>query len=1018
MVIFVFVVDTSASMNQRTSIGTTLLDVAKNAVETFTKLRQRDQASRTDRYMLVTLEEPPGAIKAGWRENQVTFMSELRNLQANGLSTLGTALKEAFDLLNLYRLHSGIDNYGMGRNPFFVEPAMVVCITDGSKLSSQSGVQDELHLPMHTTLPGHELTTEPFRWDQRLFSIILRMAGTRSSMLGKMGMQNIEPAIAAMCDVTGGRCYKVTSSKSLSQALESLAQKVQCGVVMNFEKIGGANNLPPPPPEVVKSNMVDVRETDSPTPPLHNHVMNNVDLSKEDAKDKNSLGSEENHGTGKMDGSTSRNQQIGTNHLSPPPMNNLLPEDSPGALGMPRSTTSSPVPPSVQSTAWMSCRRMIYIKSSPSSGHWPVPESFWPDPSMQTLPSRDAHPNVLFSCNNSEPLVLDNLPFDKYELEPSPLTQYILERKSPSTCWLTFILNSYKKSGEVGYPFGYLKASSNLQTVNLFVMPYNFPVLFPVIDELVKVLKMKPTPKWKEKFESYLSTMPNYYAGPLRNAFRRMGIPPSFVPDHLDSFLSYTVVNYLKKVKQQSKMETERLISLVGKNPARENVPRPLLSVRTPQLPKAKKQDFHALLHNRNFSDADRISSETDISIPSASLHNVKQSVRTQSYKNPFDISRQELLDQVSRMRINFFHTAATSTRLQDEDARHSVAIAEMGNYQEVLRQMSPLREVDPGQNRVHMFGNPFKLAKDQRVMVDEADVNEAMAGPPSRKRPPIDNRPGSPKDRKRQQETPPVRWPNKATQNGGNSSISPVNNKVTSDKNLISQDGKMNNVFSGGHHGMKRKLSEGNDRVHKSLKSSKGLMKPQLARLQQQHSKGKLNKKLQPLSKTDANNSSKNDVVSSILKEAVTPQTRTFSGQGRPVMNSSEGTLDKNKLTNSEAAEVLADEVVKEQPKGPSPRLLKKQLAREAFEENRLIRNSVFKEIRRPEISDEDILDHVSNLKGSPEVQGSFVREIIDEATLFKKKSLIEKLFSHLSSLQERDSPKSDEIELSEKKR
>ena len=46
-----------------------------------------------------------------------------------------------------------------------------------------------------------------------------------------------------------GRCYKVTSSKSLGQALESLVQKVQCGVVINFEKIGGANNAPPPPPE-------------------------------------------------------------------------------------------------------------------------------------------------------------------------------------------------------------------------------------------------------------------------------------------------------------------------------------------------------------------------------------------------------------------------------------------------------------------------------------------------------------------------------------------------------------------------------------------------------------------------------------------------------------------------------------------------------------------------------------------------------------------------------------------------
>ncbi|XP_078380426.1 integrator complex subunit 6-like isoform X2 [Oculina patagonica] len=1021
MVIFVFVVDTSASMNQRTSIGTTLLDVAKNAVETFTKLRQRDQASRTDRYMLVTLEEPPGAIKAGWRENQATFMNELRNLQASGLSTLGTSLKEAFDLLNLYRLHSGIDNYGMGRNPFYVEPSMVICITDGSKLSGQGGIQDELHLPMHTTLPGHELTTEPFRWDQRLFSIILRMPGTRSSMPGKIGMQSNEPAIAAMCEVTGGRCYKVTSSKSLGQALESLAQKVQCGVVINFEKIGGASNPPPPPLEVLKNNAMDARESDSPTPPLlvHNHVMNNVDYVKDEMKDKMSFNNEENHVSVKVEGSLARCQQVGDNTSLVAPSNNLQPEEPFGAMGMTRSTTSSPVPPSVQSTAWMSCRRMIYIKSSPPSGHWPVPESFWPDPSMQTLPSRDAHPSVLFSCNNSEPLVLDNLPFDKYELEPSPLTQYILERKSPSSCWQTFILNSCKKVGEVGFPFGYLKASTNLQTVNLFVMPYNFPVLFPIVDELVKVHKMKPTAKWKEKFENYLSTMPNYYAGPLRNAFRRMGIPPAIVPDHLDSFMSYTVVNYLKKVKQQSKMETDRLISLVGKNPARETVPRPLLSVRTPQLPKAKKQDFRALLHNSNFSsstDDNRVTSETDISVPNASLHNVKQNVRTQSYKNPFDISREELLDQVSRMRINFFHTAATSTRLQDEDARHSVAIADMGNYQEVLRQMSPLREVDPGQNRVHMFGNPFKLAKDQRVMVDEADVNEAMAGPPSRKRPPVD-RPGSPRDRRRQLESPPVRWPNKLNQNGGSPLTPSINNKVSTDKNSLTQDDKMNNVFPG-HHGVKRKLSEGSDGVHKSLKSSKGLIKPQLARLQRLQNKGRLNRK-HPVANSDAvNSSSKNDFVASILKEAVTSQTRTFSGQGRPMPHSNDNALSKNKLTNSEAPEVLVEEVVKERGKGPSPRLLKKQLAREAIEENRLIRNSIFKEIRKPERSDEVILDHVANLKGSLEVQSTVLQEIIEEAELFKKKALIEKLSSHLASLQERLSPNSTEIGSLMKKR
>ena len=57
---------------------------------------------------------------------------------------------------------------------------------------------------MHTMLPGHELTNDPFRWDQRLFSIILRMPGTRSSLPNKIGMQSGDPAIAVMCEVTGG----------------------------------------------------------------------------------------------------------------------------------------------------------------------------------------------------------------------------------------------------------------------------------------------------------------------------------------------------------------------------------------------------------------------------------------------------------------------------------------------------------------------------------------------------------------------------------------------------------------------------------------------------------------------------------------------------------------------------------------------------------------------------------------------------------------------------------------------
>lgn len=49
--------------------------------------------------------------------------------------------------------------------------------------------------------------------------------------------------IDAMCEVTGGRSYCITSHRMLNQCIDSLVQKVQNGVVINFEKIG-----PDPPP--------------------------------------------------------------------------------------------------------------------------------------------------------------------------------------------------------------------------------------------------------------------------------------------------------------------------------------------------------------------------------------------------------------------------------------------------------------------------------------------------------------------------------------------------------------------------------------------------------------------------------------------------------------------------------------------------------------------------------------------------------------------------------------------------
>ncbi|KAM9169527.1 integrator complex subunit 6 isoform 2-T3 [Pangshura tecta] len=806
MPILLFLIDTSASMNQRTHLGTTYLDIAKGAVETFMKLRARDPASRGDRYMLVTFEEPPHAIKAGWKENHATFMNELKNLQAEGLTTLGQSLRTAFDLLNLNRLVTGIDNYGQGRNPFFLEPAIIITVTDGSKLTTTSGIQDELHLPLNSPLPGSELTKEPFRWDQRLFALVLRLPGITTPESEQIaGVPVDDSAITPMCEVTGGRSYCVCSPRMLNQCLESLVQKVQSGVVINFEKSG-------PDPSSVEDGQMDIA----------------------------------------------------------------------------RSFGSLP---------WHSCHKLIYVRPNPKTGvpigHWPVPESFWPDQNSPTLPPRTSHPIVKFSCTDCEPMVIDKLPFDKYELEPSPLTQFILERKSPQTCWQVYVSNSAKYS-ELGHPFGYLKASTALNCVNLFVMPYNYPVLLPLLDDLFKVHKAKPTLKWRQSFESYLKTMPPYYLGPLKKAVRMMGAP-NLIADGVEYGLSYSVIAYLKKLSQQE--------------------------------------------------------------------------LKPQTFRNAYDIPRRNLLDHLTRMRYNLMKITRKFLKGQDEDQVHSVPIAQMGNYQEYLKQIpSPLRELDPDQpRRLHTFGNPFKLDK-KGMMIDEAD--EFVSGPQNKhKRPGEPNMQGIPKRRRcmspllrGRPQTPPVM----NNHIGGKGPPTPV---TQAQPDLVKPIP-----------------------IHKTSETNNEIAADDVTE----------NHVADPLS---------SDVFPNTMDSDFSVSSYPFSSLDGPTTYSED--LDHEHLgTNN----LTIDEFMKNEESGGKDRSTQENLpasspnkgkkvihSRSAREVNIELKAQIMKEIRKPGRKYERIFFLLKHVQGSLQTRLIFLQNVIKEASRFKKRMLIEQLEGFLEEIHRR---------------
>ena len=65
----------------------------------------------------------------------------------------------------------------------------------------------QLNLPMNTVVPGTELTKEPFRWDQRIFGLVLRLPGSVPPDVTNFPyIPSAENSpIDVMCEVTGGK---------------------------------------------------------------------------------------------------------------------------------------------------------------------------------------------------------------------------------------------------------------------------------------------------------------------------------------------------------------------------------------------------------------------------------------------------------------------------------------------------------------------------------------------------------------------------------------------------------------------------------------------------------------------------------------------------------------------------------------------------------------------------------------------------------------------------------------------
>ena len=132
----------------------------------------------------------------------------------------------------------------------------------------------------------------------------------------------------------------------------------------------------------------------------------------------------------------------------------------------------------------------------------------------------------------------------------------------------------------------------------------------------------------------------------------------SLIPETMDNCLSYSVLNYLKRLKNQAKLEFDKTLSnnSTGGTKNSRSLEGMKVLARSPL-----KRD---LLMNHLIKDKFLAVREQLTDFPGFQI-NIKDTLPpSNGFRNPYDIERKNLLDQIIRMRANFLQPSSKYSKL------------------------------------------------------------------------------------------------------------------------------------------------------------------------------------------------------------------------------------------------------------------------------------------------------------------------------------------------------------------
>ena len=230
---FVFIIDTSLSMNQ-TYDNISFFDIAKSSIRKFVLDREisnlKLSRNKFDKYFLVTLNQNiEENFLYQWSTTTEHFLCQLNALKNTcDFTNIDFAIKKAFQMIN-YIKKIGIEKHVYGRLFSKIHNSYIILITDGGHLSSNDKILTANNCNYSTLslkdqnefiLEGfHNIYKELYRWDQSFYALVLTDKTDKNNSFESFKI------LDKICKNIGGKIITVDNPNSLNDKLNDLSNK-------------------------------------------------------------------------------------------------------------------------------------------------------------------------------------------------------------------------------------------------------------------------------------------------------------------------------------------------------------------------------------------------------------------------------------------------------------------------------------------------------------------------------------------------------------------------------------------------------------------------------------------------------------------------------------------------------------------------------------------------------------------------------------------------------------------------